>query len=71
MATGETKARAKTSDESILSLLREHSWPLGSTEVADAVGVSQQAAYKRLRRLADEGRVERKTTGGTTLWRPA
>lgn len=71
MAGSETTGRAKTSDEIILSLLQEDSWPLGSTEVADAVGVSQQAAYKRLRRMADEGRVERKTTGGTTLWRLA
>lgn len=64
-----TGSRGKTSDAEILTTLGESTWPLGSTEVADAVGVSQQAAYARLRRLADEGRVERKMTGGTTLWR--
>jgi DNA-binding IclR family transcriptional regulator len=63
--------RGKTSDEEILSILANAAWPLGSTEVADAVGVTQQAAYNRLSTLADEGRVERKTTGGTVLWRPA
>jgi len=61
--------RSKTSDGEVLSVLAQASWPLGSTEVADAVGVSQQAAYKRLRRLAEDGEIERKTTGGTTLWR--
>ena len=63
------RSRGKTSDAEVLRTLADSAWPLGSTEVADAVGVTQQAAYARLRRLADEGRVERKTTGGTTLWR--
>jgi len=63
--------REGTSDEEILSVLSGAEWPLGSTEVGEAVGVTQQAAYNRLARLADEGRVERKMTGGTVLWRPA
>jgi DNA-binding Lrp family transcriptional regulator len=62
--------RGETSDEEILSVLRDADWPLGSTEVGDAVGVTQQAAYNRLRRLAEEGQIERKMTGGTVLWRP-
>jgi predicted ArsR family transcriptional regulator len=52
-------------------VLRAADWPLGSTDVGDAVGVSQQAAYNRLSRLAEEGRVERRQTGGSVLWRPA
>ena len=62
--------RQKTSDQEILSLLECEQWPLGSTEVAEAVGITQQGAYNRLRRLADKGQIERKTTGGTTIWRP-
>lgn len=66
-----TGRRGKTSNDEILAVLADADWPLGSTDVGDAVGVSQQAAYNRLRQLADAGRVERRTTGGTTLWRPA
>lgn len=69
MGRTQSGTRSKTSDDEILHLLAESSWPVGSTEVAEAVGVSQQAAYERLRRLADDGEIERKTTGGTTLWR--
>jgi len=61
---------ASVSDQAIVALLAEAEWPLGSTEVAEEFGVSQQAAYARLRSLAEEDRIERKTTGGTTLWRP-
>lgn len=64
-----TATRGKTSDDEVLSVLARASWPLGSTEVAEAVGVSQQAAYNRLQRLAEEDEIERKTSGGTTLWR--
>jgi len=66
-----TATRGKTSDEEVLGVLANSTWPLGSTEVAEAVGVSQQAAYQRLRRLAENGEIERKTSGGTTLWRRA
>jgi len=70
MSTPERR-RGKTSDEEILTVLRAADWPLGSTDVGDAVGVSQQAAYNRLSRLAEEARVERRQTGGSVLWRPA
>jgi len=61
---------ASVSDQAIVALLAEAEWPLGSTEVAAEFDISQQAAYARLRSLAEEDRIERKTTGGTTLWRP-
>lgn len=66
-----TSGRGQTSTDEILTVLSEAAWPLGTTEVGDAVGVTQQAAYNRLRQLADDGIIERKTTGGTTLWRRA
>ena len=66
-----TATRGKTSDEEVLGVLADSTWPLGSTEVAEAVGVSEQAAYQRLGRLAENGEIERKTSGGTTLWRRA
>lgn len=69
MATAPAK-REPISDDDIVTLLHRSEWPLGSTEVADHFEVTQQAAYHRLTKLADSGRVEKRKTGGTTLWRP-
>lgn len=69
MATASAGRQSVTDDE-IVTLLYASEWPLGSTEVAEHFDMSQQAAYYRLARLVEDGRVEKRTTGGTTLWRP-
>jgi predicted ArsR family transcriptional regulator len=57
-------------DDMIIRYLRSQSWPVISTEVADAFDVTQQAAYQRLVSLRERGRVEReKKNPMTVLWR--
>lgn len=40
----------------------------GTRAVADTLGCSQNHAYLRLRELANEGRIESQTIGGTNVW---
>jgi predicted HTH transcriptional regulator len=40
----------------------------GTREVAETLGCSQNHAYLRLRELANEGRVNSQTIGGTNVW---
>lgn len=40
----------------------------GTRDVADHVGCSYQLAYKRLRELEDQGRVESLKIGGSRVW---
>jgi len=58
-------------DDDIMRYIRAQApWPVISTEVADAFGVTQQAAYQRLVSLSESGRVERQKKNRTTvLWR--
>lgn len=55
--------------DSILNWLANKDWPTTSPELADEFGVSQQAAYYRLKKLYDKGLVERHKYGQTVLWR--
>lgn len=66
--TGEFDERV--SDDDLLEAVREYD-PAATSEVADAVGVTRQAADYRLRRLADEGRVQKKKIGASLVWSPA
>jgi DNA-binding IclR family transcriptional regulator len=58
-------------DKDILRFLRDQEpWPVISTEVADAFGISQQAAYSRLASLNESGEVSRrKANRRTVMWR--
>jgi len=42
--------------------------PAGTKEIAELVGVSRQAADRRLRRLEDEGKMWSKKVGPTRVW---
>lgn len=42
--------------------------PAGTSEVADAVGVTRQSADYRLRQLEDEGKVKSKRIGNSLAW---
>lgn len=42
-----------------------------TADVADAVGCDQDTAYRRLRTLAEEGRIEQQKVGNSLLWSPS
>jgi predicted ArsR family transcriptional regulator len=68
-ANPEENARG-ISEERILDLLKHADWPMGTGEVAAEFGVTQQAAYYRLRKLHEAEKIERhKLDGNTVLWR--
>jgi Mn-dependent DtxR family transcriptional regulator len=54
---------------SILTWLSNRDWPVTSPQLAEHFGVSQQAAYYRLKRLYERDEIERKKYGHTVLWR--
>ncbi|KZN23721.1 hypothetical protein A4G99_12690 [Haladaptatus sp. R4] len=57
----------------VFERLDDPSEPLATSEVAEAVGCARRTAYDKLRRLADEGKLETKTIGAQARawWRPA
>ena len=57
----------RSSDEDVLDATREHS-PAATSEVADELGVTRQAADYRLRKLRDEDRVASKKIGASLVW---
>lgn len=58
----------ETTDREYLRLFQDSSDPvLFTSEVAGAVGVSQQGAYSRLRELADSGLLDSKK-GSERVW---
>jgi len=59
--------RPDHTDREFLAALAEHE-PAGTTEIAEAVGVTRQNAYKRLRQLADDGKITSKKIGGSLVW---
>jgi DNA-binding MarR family transcriptional regulator len=60
---------AGTSDQEILSAISEHYSPaVGTSDIADDVGVSRQAADRRLRSLQEDGLVEKYSAGRSIVW---
>lgn len=54
-------------DEAFLDALRQLGQG-GTGEIAELVGCSDDHAYRRLRSLQDDGRVESRVVGGAKLW---
>lgn len=54
-------------DEAFLDAVEAHQ-PAGTTEVADAIGCSEETAYKRLRQLESNGDLASKKVGGNRIW---
>lgn len=54
-------------DREVLDAVEEHQ-PAGTADVAEALGVTRQAADYRLRRLREDGRVDGKKVGGSLIW---
>jgi len=71
---GRNTNRAKTglyasqySTDTIIETL-ERGDVVGTQDVADALGCVYDTAYKRLRKLEDEGRVESQKVANTRIW---
>ncbi|MFC6723507.1 winged helix-turn-helix domain-containing protein [Halobium palmae] len=58
------------SDDEILAFVGERGG-VGTAEVADAFDYKQPSAYRRLKRLEEEGRVASRKVGNAKLWRLA
>jgi hypothetical protein len=58
----------KVPDERFFEALRELDGAGGTQEIADEVGCIYDTAYKRLRRLEDEGGVTRRKVANANLW---
>lgn len=54
-------------DAEILAAVRAHE-PAGTSEVAEAVGMTRQGADRRLRRLREAGQVHSKKIGASLVW---
>lgn len=56
-------------DEEILQVFVESDDPaLFSKELTEAIGMTQQAVYNRLRDLVNQGMLESKMNGDTRMW---
>lgn len=55
------------SDDEIIEAVKENQ-PAGTAEVGEAVELSRQNADYRLRKLEDQGKVQKKKIGRTLAW---
>lgn len=54
--------------EDFLEAISERDGMAGTTEVAESVGCRRETAYKKLRRMEDEGLVESRMIGNSLAW---
>ena len=54
-------------DKDILQVVEDNE-PAGTQEVADQLGIARQSADYRLRKLHEEGRVNKKRIGNSLAW---
>jgi DNA-binding Lrp family transcriptional regulator len=64
---GKGRFTQEHTDGEVLAAVRAHE-PAATSEVADELDVSRQAADYRLRRLRDDGRVNSKKIGASLVW---
>jgi hypothetical protein len=57
----------EVTDVDVVAAVRAHD-PAATSEIGDELGVSRQAADRRLRRLRDDGRVSSKKIGASLVW---
>ena len=55
-------------DEEIIQAVRLNE-PAGTQEVADELGIARQSVDYRLRKLLDQGHVEKQKIGNSLVWR--
>lgn len=63
------KISQKYTDEEFLEAVRVNS-PASTSEVAEAVGSSQDNTYRRLKALEDADKVDSKMAGNSLIWFP-
>jgi len=54
--------------DAFIAALEAEGGSAGTQPVADRVGCSYETAYKKLRALADDGRINRRKVGNANLW---
>lgn len=54
--------------DDFLDAIHEHDRPVGTGEIADAVGCAHDTAYKRLKHLEEVGLVSSQKVGNTLVW---
>lgn len=54
--------------ERFLDAITNHDGLAGTSDIADAVGCSYETAYKKLRKLADEGVVNGEKVANARVW---
>jgi DNA-binding Lrp family transcriptional regulator len=54
-------------DDEILTAVEEHS-PAATSEVGDTVGMTRPGAHKRLNKLHDSGKVNKKQVAASVVW---
>lgn len=54
--------------EAFVNALRAFDGAAGTTDIATEVGCTQDAAYKRLTAMRDDGQVDSQPVGGSLLW---
>jgi len=56
------------SAEAMVEAIRELGRFAGTSDVAEEVGCARDTAYKKLKKLQDENRVESRKVGGALVW---
>lgn len=59
--------RREFTDTDLLDAVSDHA-PASTQEIAETVGATRQGVDRRLKRLADEGRVQRKQIAKVQVW---
>jgi len=66
--TGQIKQ--KYPDSVFIEAVRDYA-PASTSEVGESVGCSLENAYRRLKQLENEGKIESKMAGNSLIWVPA
>jgi predicted transcriptional regulator len=61
------KITEKFTNQQFIDAVREHS-PASTSEVGETVGCSSDNAYRRLKTLEEEGKLESKMAGNSLIW---
>lgn len=63
----ETPPQQQFTDQEIIEAVKAHE-PVGTSEVAEAVGATRRTMGNRLDELAESGAIEKKIIGQSSVW---